>query len=268
MSLARAFTTRRKNSEGNSGGLLGRYASQRSPTKPSISRVQISKPVALISTTNNLCYDAPNIAGTTPIASNRDFSSGSSVGSSAADDSDASSASVRSRDTYTDASSVDECPTSPEPNHLSCYFKPSVYTDVSRSNSVRTSSTRASFDAPTVPQRAASHSKKAHVTVSRQRSVARLHTPPSSAKEVVRDSADFFRASPAHPFGKELEQLNEVAEEFGSVVRDAEADADRAFMDIHGLGQFSAVDYMTEISDLLNTVFEDEYEAVELGGWI
>lgn len=269
MSLARAFTTRRKNSEGNNG-FLGRYASQRSPTKPSISRVQISKPVALISTTNDLCYDAPNIAGTTPVAFHRDFSSGSSVGSSAADDSDASNASVRSRDTYTDASSVDECPTSPEPNHLSAYFKPSVYPEVSRTNSVRTSSGRTSFDAPVVPQRAPSHSKKAHVQVSRQRSVARQHAhSSSSSSDMTRETLDFFHTASPHPFGKELEQLNEVAEEFGSVVRDAEADADRAFMDVHGLGQYSAVDYMTEISDLLDTVFEDDYyETVEQAGWI
>lgn len=267
MSLARAFTTRRKNSEGNSS-FLGRYASQRSPTKPSISRIQISKPVALISTTNNLCYDAPDIAGTSPIASNRDFSSASSVGSSAADDSDASSASVRSRDTFTDASSVDECPTSPEPNHLSCYFKPSVYSDVSRSNSVRTS--RTSFDAPVIPKRAASHSKKAHVQVSRQRSVARKNSPPSTATDMTRDTLDFFNphTTAAHPFGEMLEQLNEVAEEFGSVVRDAEADADRAFMDFHGLGQFSASDYMMEISDVLNTTFEDDHSTFEQAGWI
>jgi len=267
MSLARAFTTRRKNSEGNNG-FLGRYASQRSPTKPTISRAQISKPVALISTTNNLCYDAPNIAGTSPVASNRDFSSASSVGSSAADDSDASSASVRSRDTLTDASSVDECPSSPEPNHLSGYFKPSVYNDVSRSNSVRTSSTRTSFDAPAIPQRAASHSKKAHVQVSRQRSVARHNPSLSSAKDMTRDTLDFFHSASPHPFGEMLEQLNEVAEEFGSVVRDAEADADRAFMDVRGLGQFSAAEYMMEISDAMDDVFEDGFEPFEQGGWI
>lgn len=273
MSLVRAFTTRRINRpEILQNSFLSRAASQRSPpSKSSILRSQISAPVALISTTNNLCYDAPDIAGTSPIAmTGGNFSSASSVTSgSAADDSDASSTSIHSRDTFTDASSVgDSSPPSPEPNHLSCYFKPSVYTDVA-SNTDFVMTGRQAFDAPIVPQRAASHSKKAHVQLSRSRSVQRAAVaPPAVAQDLTRESIDFFQSPSPHPFGKELEQLNEVAEEFGSVIRDAEADADHVFMEAHGLATFSSSDYSIEISGLLASVFEEESSAFEEAGWI
>ena len=87
---------------------------------------------------------------------------------------------------------------------------------------------------------------------------------------VARDSVDFFRASgptSPHPFGKELEQLSEVAEEFGSTVRDVEADADRIFMEAHGLEYFCATDYLLEIQDILDTVFEEEPMPYEEAGW-
>lgn len=57
------------------------------------------------------------------------------------------------------------------------------------------------------------------------------------------------------PFGKELAQLDEVAEEFGHAVRDAEASQDNVIMGVHGLAHFSARDYMAEIQDLLNDVY-------------
>lgn len=267
MSLIRSFTTRRSEKFQNS--FLSRAVSQRSPNKASILRSQISAPVALISTTNNLCYDSPGIAGTSPIAMSGNFSSASSVtSSSVAYDSDASSNSVHSRDTMTDASSVDESPSSPEPNHLSCYFKPSVYTDVADDTTFIMAG-RQSFDAPIVPQRAASHSKRAHVQLSRKRSVQRsVAPPPESAQELTRDSIDFFNSGSSHPFVKELEQLDEVAEEFNSVVRDAEADADRVFMEAHGLASFSSYDYRFDISDLLSAAFEEESSPFEQAGWI
>jgi hypothetical protein len=67
-----------------------------------------------------------------------------------------------------------------------------------------------------------------------------------------------FRATIAeesHPFGKELEQLNEVAEEFGGVVRDAEEEADMNIIRERGLAQFCASDYVAEIMPLFNYRF-------------
>jgi len=231
-------------------------------------RSQISAPVALISTTNMLSYEAPDIFGTPRIA-NPNVSSSNSVTSrsSSGEESDASSASVRSRDTLTDASSVDDSysPMSPEPNHLSCYFKPSTTTTDSRTSTA--SSNPSTFDSPSIPQRAPSHSKKAHVQLSRQRSVMR-------SNENSRDSFDMFaqdntiEAPVSHPFGKELEQLNEVAEEFGSVVRDAEADADRAVMQAKGLLQICANDYMQEIAGFYTNVFAEDAMTFQQVAWI
>jgi hypothetical protein len=67
-----------------------------------------------------------------------------------------------------------------------------------------------------------------------------------------------FRATIAeesHPFGAELEQLNEVAEEFGGVVRDAEFEADYAVIREKGLAMFCAADYLQEIKPLFSTRF-------------
>lgn len=55
-----------------------------------------------------------------------------------------------------------------------------------------------------------------------------------------------------NPFGKELAQLDEVAEEFGQVVRRAERDADEVYMEAHGLEKFGAGDYMWEIQGLIH----------------
>ncbi|CAD0106911.1 unnamed protein product [Aureobasidium uvarum] len=275
MSLVRAFTTRRaarKNSD------LDRSASQRNQ------RPKISGPIELISTTNTLAYEAPDIFGTNPIAHKAGVltTSSSSNSLSSIEYSDSSSIGHRSGGTFTDASSFDESPLSPEPNHLSCYFKPSVYDEPlqhSHNRDTSVSSFLPSGAAPVLPQRAPSHSKHAH-QLSHKRSVSRdlshkrsiSRNPPSFPEDIIttRDSTDFFRASgPAspHPFGKELEQLNEIAEEFGSTVRDVEADADRVFMDAHGLDHFSANDYMMEIADMLNVIFEDEPTPYEEAGF-
>ncbi|KAI5212778.1 hypothetical protein E4T42_07306 [Aureobasidium subglaciale] len=269
MSLVRAFTTRR--AARNNKSDLNRTASQRTQ------RPKISGPIELISTTNTLAHEAPDIFGTKPIAFKAGVlqSSSSSNSLSSLEYSDSSSIGHRSGGTFTDASSFEESPLSPEPNHLSCYFKPSVYdeaTQHSRQTSVNSFHRTSTSDvAPVLPQRAPSHSKRAH-QLSHKRSVSRVN-PPSFPEDafVTRDSTDFFRASgptSPHPFGKELEQLNEVAEEFGTTVRDVEADADRVFMDAHGLDHFSADDYMMEIADMLNVIFEDEPTPYEEAGWI
>jgi hypothetical protein len=277
MSLVRAFTTRRaarKNSE------LDRTASQR------VQRPKISGPIELISTTNTLAHEAPDIFGTKPITYKAGVltTSSSSNSLSSLEYSDSSSIGHRSGGTFTDASSFDESPSmSPEPNHLSCYFKPSVYDDLpqhSRDTSVSSFLRPSSSDmAPVLPQRAPSHSKHAH-QLSHKRSISRdishkrsiSRNAPSFPEDIIttRDSTDFFRASgpvSPHPFGKELEQLSEVAEEFGSTVRDVEADADRVFMDAHGLDQYTADDYMMEIADMLNVIFEDEPMQYEEAGF-
>ena len=99
-----------------------------------------------------------------------------------------------------------------------------------------------------------------------------LSPPPLRDHEVARSSTEIFsqtrtafveapKESP-NPFGKELEQLDRVAEEFGQVVRTAEADADAVYMESHGLAHFAASDYMSEIQGLIHDMFADEQPAV------
>jgi hypothetical protein len=268
MSLVRAFTTRRAVRSNKSS--LDHSASH---------RPKISGPIELISTTNTLAYEAPDIIGTNPINCKGTLvpSSSSNSLNSLPEYSDSSSSTAhRSGGTFSDASSFDESPiSSPEPNHLSCYFKPSVYDDEPRQHSRKTShnsSNRSSTAdaAPVLPQRAPSHSKHAH-QLSHKRSLSRTRPAFQENTLIIRDSSDFFRASgpsSPHPFSKELEQLSEVVEEFGGNVRDLETDGDLVFMEAHDLGSFSATDYMMEIADMLNIILEEEPRPCEEAGWI
>ena len=254
MSLVRALTTRRAKPEGFANVQhIGRAASQRAG-KP-VHRSQISSPVALVSSSNPLSYEAPDIVGTKPIEFRKVSSESSAASSHSADDSDASTLSINSN---TDASSIEgssPITPEPEPNHLSCYFK----------TSSADSSARTSLDAPVIPQRVPSHSKKAHERLHRKRSVQRLMSPPTSIV-LRRESTDMFRAVEApkeNPFTGELAQLDEVAEEFSHAVRDAEADADATYMVMNDLAHFGASDYLAEIHSLIYETF-----LVEEPSWI
>lgn len=254
MSLVRAFTTRGKKSEAPAiSSPMGRAASHRNG-RPVV-RGQISSPVALVSSTNTLAYSAPDING----SHERRIFSASSASSSSGEDSDASARSVHS----TDMSSVDESPICPEPNHLSQYFKPAVDTTNNSPLQSPTLSHAASFEAPILPQRAPSHSKQAHETLSRKRSVQRLQSPPSSTRvssEFTPSLGATVEAPRDNPFGKELQQLDEIAEEYGQTVRNAEQDADVAYMRSRNLGAFAASDYLSEIHGLMADLFEEHRE--------
>ncbi len=246
---------------------LGRAASQRGG-KP-VLRAHISSPVALLSTSNMLLNNAQDIVGTSPIDIHdiSPISSSSSMTSSSPVDSDASSG-HHSAGSITDASSIDESPIScqPEPNHLSCYFQPPSQ-PTSPSGSL-------SFDAPRLPRRVPSHSKKAHEKVHRTRSIQRMMSPPPSTAYEACESHDaftltkasFIEAPKESPFGAELAQLDEVAEEFGHVVRDAEDEADFAVMKSTGFACLSASDYLSEIQDLIYDTFGEP--ASHSAGWI
>jgi len=60
----------------------------------------------------------------------------------------------------------------------------------------------------------------------------------------------------SHPFGRELAQVNEVAEEFGAtsaLLNDEEQE-----MLNRGLCKFGVEDYLDEIAELYGGVFEDQ----------
>ncbi|KAJ4315128.1 hypothetical protein N0V94_006122 [Neodidymelliopsis sp. IMI 364377] len=285
MSLARAMTKRMKRSDAPEKA-MPRSKSVKNPTLQ-IDRTQISLPVALLSSTNTLVYDAPDLANL-DLAAMRNISNSTAASShSSADDSDNSisgrsrASSHVSRDTLTDASSVESSPTSPAPNHLSGYFP----TPNGSGKTIRKSASTNSLSqvreeltdpVPAIPQRAVSHSKRAHVQLAQKRSMQNLGSRGTSMSSrgslgslrEQRSSLDMFSISAAtatatttattiseeevHPFGAELEQLNEVVEEFSGVARSAEEEADMDVMRKRGLATFCAAEYMAEIQPLFN----------------
>ncbi|CAO2656900.1 Nn.00g057030.m01.CDS01 [Neocucurbitaria sp. VM-36] len=278
MSLARAMTKRIKRAE-----VPKEPTSMPTRSQSVIDRTKISLPVALVSTTNMLSYNAPDIVNmrhvSPSIASNH----------SSADDSDTSvsgrsrASSHGSRDTtLTDASSVDSSPTSPAPNHLSGYF-------ASAGKQVRKSASTTSLHQvkeeivepiPAIPSRALSHSKRAHERLAAKRSMQNMNTRSSlnsrgsmgsqRHSREQRTSLDMFKGSieeEAHPFGRELEQLNEIVEEFGGVVRDAETEADLLAIRSKNLATFCAADYLAEIQPLFSHRFGIPHQAAPMA-WI
>jgi hypothetical protein len=236
---------------------------------PNIDRSKISLPVALVSTTNMLSYNAPDLA-TMDLATMRSVASSNSLGQSSADDSDHSvstrsrASSHGSRDTLTDASSVESSPTSPAPNHLSGYFPgPGKTLKKSASTtSLQQVKEEVIEPVPAIPQRALSHSKRAHERLAHKRSLQNVSTRGSMSStrnsREQRSSLDMFTgtiAEEAHPFGRELEQLNEVVEEFGGVVRDAETEADLSVMRSKNLAIFCAAEYLADIEPLFTSRF-------------
>ncbi|KAI9680028.1 MAG: hypothetical protein M1817_005044 [Caeruleum heppii] len=274
MALVRAFTSKRtKRAEISHLG----PARSASIINKNVSRAQISAPMELLSTTNMLSFNAPDLPST---SHSNHLSSSSS--SSSIEESDNSPV-----DYSTSATSVDSRSTSPEPNHLSCYFN-----GPSRSNSTTTGNTsrqspRTSTDpnAPVVPQRALSHTTATHKAMARSRSTRQspppnaIHTLPCpSSSATTRTSADMFSAAPitststtttpsSHPFGRELEQVNELAEEYGVV--NSVLIEEEQILRSRGLRKFGVDDYLREIEGLLEGggVFEDRL--IGMGpGWI
>ncbi|MCJ1373030.1 hypothetical protein MMC20_004256 [Loxospora ochrophaea] len=245
MSLARAFTTRRAKHAETSSSIPTRALSTRGP----INRTQISAPLGLLSTTNVLAFNAP------------DIHSASSSSANSVDDSDSwINFNTSSRETTPDTSSIEASPI--EPNHLSTYFR-------SAGRASTQSNTSSDNDAPAIPSRALSHTSKSHQAIARKRSMSKKTPPPSTIHNTIgtHTSVDMFSAKPDadHPFGAELAQVNELAEEFAkdTIVLDEE----EQFLMSQGLKKFGAEDYVMEIQGLFGGVFEDRL--LPMGaGWI
>lgn len=265
-SFTRAFSTRRSPkvkqesifNQQNEGLFLGRAASQRNG-RP-VLRTLISSPVTLISTSNLQVHDAQTIAGTAPIEMGNVSSStpppsptATSGRSSFEEGSErfwsAAETDTSSLDGMSPATSVSER------DEIKDYFPEEI--------------------TPKIPQRAASHSKKAHEGLHRKRSFQRM-----SIERQQRTSTEIFKQSSSspfadapsrfesNPFSAELEQLDEVAEEFGQVLRGAELEAERSFMESHDLACLPASDYILDIhSLLLDLMQEDESSFEDFGGF-
>jgi len=295
MSITRAFTTRRvKQSLTLADADTAPYRSNTTKSAVGSIRHKISAPVELIYTTNMLSYNAPDIQPQTA----------SSTGSSHRSDDDLSDSAPTTASTPPTSPDVESPKSrlSPEPNHLSCYFTVPG----------QTATLAPKAEAPVIPQRATSHSKKSYDSLVRQRSSSRMSeqsqrsvstkrsftfsrssssststtatsmssTPPehkakASSVSITTPSQSATTSAPTpasslsqlshrkdfsqtqHPFGKELAQVSEIAEEYGVKEQLNEFDAEEKELVSKGLHKFSADDYMSEIQGLITNIFGD-----------
>jgi len=252
-SLGRAFTKRNKRPD-ISTPMPFREGSVKY-SSGTIRRDQISAPLALVSCTNMLAYTAPDLRSVS--------SSSSSLRSG--EDSETTVSSLGSPITPSEPS-----PVAVEPNHLSSFFPKRSGTVGS---TARSSTSSSGADVPNLPTRALSHTKKSHQALARQRSLSRLSPPPSSigsASVMIRNSQEFFRGHQpsdptSHPFSRELDKVNEVAEDFGGL---PVLDEEEQLLLSKGLKKFSVEEYMTEIEDLYGGVFEDHFHPITTGSWL
>ncbi|KAF8424614.1 hypothetical protein EV426DRAFT_84287 [Tirmania nivea] len=224
MVLTKTLSKRRK----NEGEMVKR--------KSSVSKLQISAPVELISTTNMISYTAPTLHNS-PLSSTSPSTSGRFFPLAASPVSSPSTSDIESPSPPTS-------PTTIRPNHLSTYFSSApVPPPMSPARSLSTRSST-SF----MPQRSASSSS----TSSKQQ--RRSQGPPPRVAH---------RGMGTSPFGAELAKVSEVAEVYG--LRDI-SDAEEEFMYSHGLQKFCADDYLREIGPL-GCAFNDELPTLN-PGWI
>ncbi|CAK7244143.1 MAG: hypothetical protein STHCBS139747_005678 [Sporothrix thermara] len=209
MSLARAFTNRRarhtldlkdnKDAAGNNGStattisesFLSRSKTSRIFSTHGSIRNKISAPVELTHTTNMLSYNAPNISprsSTRPAPAPALASPSSSSSNKSDDESDSGYTAASTPPTSPDTPFPDDKRAmSPEPNHLSCYFMPprqmtpdaNSGLGIATADSVPSSAPAGTTafpasEAPAIPKRAPSHTKKSYEGLARNRSVSRM----------------------------------------------------------------------------------------------
>lgn len=219
-----------------------------------IKRGNISGPVQLLSTTNMLAYNAPDING-------RNTSSASSVDSKEDSDTGISPQSYSSSTTHITAPDFSPHESSPVDSNAQ-YFPKQPETIISHPRSSTTSSS--STDAPMVPRRAPTHTKR-YQELARKRS-QRMEAPPVEPPRStpVVATQDVFKPE-AHPFGKELEQVNQVAEGFRSP---HVMDEEEQILHRKGLKKFTVDDYLAEIEELYGSIFDDKLGPIAAGAWL
>ncbi|KAJ6446089.1 NAD-dependent histone deacetylase SIR2 [Purpureocillium lavendulum] len=281
MSLARAFTTRRQRSSnelGSDGGNVPRRSN--TTAKGPILRHKISAPVQLIHTTNMLSYNAPDLPRPSRSSSTKTKS-----------DEESDAATVDSTPpTSPDVAPGERC-SSPEPNHLTSYFRAPAKTMDARG---------AATPPPAIPKRSPSHTKKnSYDAIARSRSVSRMSrdseqststktgqtfsrppststrassashtsTPQSAQKQQAvaspppaatpTTSFQQLMAKDQHPFGQELAQVTELAEEYSAGSNLDTIDEEQQYLDSRGLIKLSADDYLGAIQSLTSTFFPE-----------
>lgn len=225
MDLARAFTKRSKRPEGLYGGPTRMLSTRKQDG--SVNHNAISSPLELLSATNALAYDAPSLHQ--------------------ASDSDSPMSSLpSSRDTTPDSSSIECLPSPLEDNHLTDFFR-NPGAPLSPKSSVRRSTSSAGGENSSFATRMRSQLRKSQSNTSTDRDAA-LPIPIMPKASQSRDSAEMSSqknlSNDLHPFGAELAQVDELAEEIGG--RDV-IDQDEHYLVGRGLHQWTADDYMNDI---------------------
>lgn len=275
MSLSRAFTTRRANKGSTDLGDSVKRSNTLHKTPSQPFRHKISAPVQLVHTTNMLSYNAPDIHPKRPSRSD------SAATRSTIDEFDAATAQTAESTPPTSPDGEGEyCP--PRDNHLSSYF-------VAPGTAVMHGS---SPDAPAIPKRSPSHTKKNSIdALARKRSMSRVSQGSEQSNPGLtfsRSSSTSTRASTtsqtstphtsklapppiphqattappvshtpskasSSPFGHELAQVTELAEEFSAKGRLEVIHEDEQYLRTRGLVQMTADDYLNEVHELMAT---------------
>lgn len=287
MSLSRAFTTRRARASHDVA--LDQKLPQRSNTTARmhpVLRHQISAPIQLVHTTNMLSYNAPDLPRATR--------SNSSTTSKSDSDSD-SRATDLTPPSSPDVSPGDGCL---EPNHLSTYFSPAVKKpEVGPSAAANvpaipkrspSHTKKNSLDA-LARSRSISHmSRESEQSVSTKASPAFSRTSSTSTRASSPSSGPAPRpwkqaATPApppvsssalspwsakeqqssHPFGQELAQVTELAEEYATKPQvkamERAMEEDREYIESRGLFKHCASEYLGDIQSLSAKFFPDRH---------
>lgn len=294
MSLARAFTTRRAKQQSTDMGVLPQRSSTvaRGRSQSASIRTKISSPMELTHTTNMLVYNAPDLQ---PKSAS---STASSKSVSDDDESGSARTSTSSPPTSPDIPSVADRSMSPEPNHLSCYFTvpgqvlPSITDDApapaipkrapshvkklsydqppskfSRFSSSTASTHTSSMSLSRSASIATAVSSLSSGSLSRKRSTPSMPITPALASPppVTRSNPSFRRtlerSDSQHPFGPELAQVSELAEDFGVKEKLNIIDEEEQELIARGLCSFRPEDYLSEISGLFSTFFRPERPA-------
>ncbi|KXJ95940.1 hypothetical protein Micbo1qcDRAFT_29982 [Microdochium bolleyi] len=286
MSLARAFTTRRGKQPSVDMGFIPQRSNTSARGRTDSIRNKISAPMGLTHTTNMLAYNAPDLYPK---------SAGSTTSSRSDDESDTAT-NASSPPTSPDVGTTPDRAESPEPNHLSCYF-----------TAPGQKAFPSTAPAPAIPKRAPSHTKKAsmdnlagHVStrlsnqssnsastksssvVSRSASISTTSTsasalspalkspapsaPPTPSHSVRRRTAE--RPELTHPFGQELAQVSEIAEEFGIREKIQITDEEEKELSAKGLFKFQAEDYINEVQSIFTNFFDPEPKSASGPIWI
>lgn len=286
MSLARAFTTRkvRMSNELAAESKMPQRSGTHKGSVPSNIRTKISGPVQLVHTTNMLSYNAPDL----PRSSRSNSTAKSDT------DSDALSTAESTPPTSPEASLTDDCP-SPQPNHLSSYFiapgkpvardlqadsapaipkrspshtKKNSYDAIARQRSISQMSRDSGRTISSKPSltfsRSSSTSTRASSTshASSAQHASKQMPPPVPAVTTPITSPQLHQGPPprvmpeAHPFGAELAQVTELAEEYSMRTTPHVLDEDEQYIQTHGLVKLSADDYMNDVQELFSAFFQ------------